>query len=47
MLYTIEIYASQCYDNTQKHLAEVDKLEVIDEINNYNYRTGYPEKLKF
>lgn len=47
MLYAIEIYASQCYDNTQKHLAEVDKLEVIDEINDYNYRIGYPEKLKF
>lgn len=47
MLYVIEIYASQCYDNTQKHLAEVDKLEDVDEINNYNYRIGYPEKLKF
>ena len=47
MLYAIEIYASQCYDNTQKHLAEVDKLEDIDEINNYNYRIGYPEKLQF
>ena len=47
MLYAIEIYASQCYDNTQKHLSEVDKLEVIDEVNDYNYRIGYPEKLKF
>lgn len=32
MLYAIEVYASTCYDNTQKHLAEVDKLETIEEV---------------
>lgn len=47
MLYAIEIYASMCYDNTQKHLAEIDKLESIEEIDKYDYTTGYPEKLNF
>lgn len=47
MLYAIEVYASACYDNTQKHLAEVEKLETIEEVEAYNYRKGYPEKLRF
>lgn len=47
MLYALEKYASQCYDNTKKHLSEVKKLTTIEDINNYDYTTGYPEKLKF
>lgn len=47
MLYVIEIYASNCYDNTQKHLAAIAGLDTIEEINNYNYTTGYPNKLEF
>ena len=47
MLYAIEVYASNCYDNTQRHLAEVDKLTTVEEIKNYDYQTGYPEKLRF
>ena len=47
MLYALEVYASECYDNTQSHLAAVENLETLDEILEYNYRVGYPEKLKF
>lgn len=47
MLYAIEVYASACYDNTQRHLATVDNLETIEDIENYNYRSDYPEKLEF
>ena len=47
MLYAIEVYASACYDNTQKHLTTVDILETIEDIENYDYRTGYPDKLRF
>ena len=47
MLCAIEIYASRCYDNTQKHLLLVDKLETIEEVEKYDYRTGYPEYLTF
>lgn len=47
MLYALELYASQCYDNTQRHLAAVDVLESKEEIEAYDYRTGYPEELEF
>lgn len=47
MLFAIELYASACYDNTQHHLAEVNKLENIQDILEYDYKTGYPEKLNF
>lgn len=47
MLYAIEVYASQCYDNTQKHLAEIDKLTTKKALNAYDYKVGYPEPLRF
>lgn len=47
MLYALELYASKCYDVTQKHMSEVNKLETKEEIQNYDYTLGYPEKLKF
>lgn len=47
MLLAIELYASACYDNTQAHVANVNKLTTIDEIKEYDYRIGYPEKLRF
>lgn len=47
MLYALEVYASQCYDNTQRHLATVNGLQMIEEVESYDYRTGYPTKLEF
>lgn len=47
MLYALEVYASECYDNTQFHLANIEKLETLEEIQEYDYRVGYPEKLRF
>lgn len=47
MLYAIEIYASMCYDNTQLHLSNIDSLDSIEEIEGYDYKIGYPEKLYF
>ena len=47
MLYALEVYASACYDNTQKHLAAVNGLESLDAIESYDYREGYPNKLEF
>lgn len=47
MLLAIEIYASECYDNTQRHIAAVDVLESKEDIEAYDYRVGYPEKLEF
>lgn len=47
MLHAIEKYASKCYDNTQMHIANVKAIEDIEILKNYDYRTGYPEKLRF
>ena len=47
MLYALEVYASECYDNTQLHLANIEKLETLEEIKEYDYTVGYPEKLHF
>lgn len=47
MLIALELYASECYDNTQSHIAEVQKLESKEAVESYDYTTGYPQKLLF
>lgn len=47
MLYGLELYASACYDNTQSHLAAVDALTTIEEVEAYDFTLFYPEKLRF
>ena len=41
----LEIYASACYDNTQSHIASVGALNNYEDVLNYDYTTGYPEKI--
>lgn len=47
ILLAVELYASACYDNTQKHMANVQALTTVEEVETYDYTTGYPEKLSF
>lgn len=47
MLNAIELYASACYDNTQKHIAAVRELSTVEELVSYDFRSGYPQKLEF
>ena len=47
MLYSLEIYASGCYDRTAAHKAAVEALDSIEAVDAYDYTTGYPEKLAF
>lgn len=47
MLYDLEIYASECYDNTQRHAAAINSLTNVDDVINYDFRIGYPDKLDF
>ena len=47
MLNEIEMYALNCYNVTQSHIAAVRALQTIEEIENYDYTIGYPEKLSF
>lgn len=45
LICTIEVYAKDCYNVTATHQAEVNKLTNIEEVEAYDYKTGYPEKL--
>lgn len=49
MLNAIEVYACQCYDNTEAHKVAVksDVLTGIEEVLAYDYKQGYPEKPSF
>lgn len=41
----LEAYAYKCYVVTAKHLQNAQALQNIEDILNYNYKTGYPEKI--
>lgn len=47
LLLALEDYATICYDNTQSHIAKVQKLESKEAVEAYDYTTGYPAKLNF
>lgn len=44
-LYQLELYAKQCYNKTAEHKYNIELLSNPDEILEYNYKEGYPEKL--
>ena len=43
----IQLYADRCYIVTETHKAEINALETIEAVDNYNITSGYPEKLTF
>ena len=47
MLHNVEIYASECYDNTQRNCKEVRELTDIEQLKSYDYKKGYPKRLIF
>ena len=47
MLGALELYALQCYNVTEQHKAKINAFESIEEIKNYDFKVGYPEKLVF
>lgn len=47
MLVALEVYAGDALNVTEGHKAAVEKIETIEEIEKYDYTTGYPEKLTF
>jgi hypothetical protein len=47
MLSSLEVYAIQCYNKTTDHIYNVNALTSIDEVVNYDFKSGYPEKLIF
>ena len=47
MLYALEVYASECYDVTARHEANIAELDNIEMVDAYDYTVGYPQKLVF
>lgn len=47
MLNQLELYALDCYNVTQSHIAAVKGLSDAGQVEAYNYKTGYPEQLNF
>ena len=47
LLVALELYAAECYDRTNQHIAAVRLLDDCEAIEQYDYTTGYPEKLEF
>lgn len=47
MLAKIQRYADACFLVTQQHKIAVNSLTTIEAVENFDYKTGYPEKLKF
>ena len=47
LLAQLERYAAECYLATAKHLLTVNDLYTVEELINYDYTKGYPEKLTF
>lgn len=45
LLSQLELYALECYNVTAEHKANVEKLESKEEVEAYDYKSGYPEKL--
>lgn len=44
-LLDLELYASKCYINTQKHIKAIKELKTLEDLINYDYTKGYPEKI--
>lgn len=47
MLSSLELYALDCYNTTQSHKRNVNKLTVIADVKSYDYTVGYPAALSF
>ena len=47
MLAQLEVYAIDCYNKTTDHEYAIKTLTTIEEIEQYDFTTGYPNKLIF
>ncbi len=47
MLSALELYALECYNKTAEHKVTIEGMNSIEDITNYDYTKGYPEKLNF
>lgn len=47
MLAQIQLYADQCFIVTKQHIASVEALDSIADVDTYNVSVGYPDRLVF
>lgn len=47
MLNALEIYAAEALNTTERHKNAVNAMTSIQDVIDYDYTTGYPEKLEF
>ena len=47
MLARLQLYADSCFIVTKQHKLAINELDTIEEVDNYDYTVGYPEKLNF
>ena len=47
LLAALQLYADACFLVTKQHKIAVEKLEEIEEVDNYDYTVGYPSRLNF
>lgn len=47
MLAAIQLYADACFMVTKQHKLIVNNMTEIYDVDEYNYKVGYPEKLNF
>lgn len=47
MINAVENYAGACQSVTESHRLAVDALETVDEVEEYDYTVGYPQKINF
>lgn len=45
LIYALEVYASQCYDVTASHLCSIEKCSTVEQLQMFDYKVGYPNKL--
>ena len=47
MLAQVQLYADQCFMVTKQHKMTVEELQTIEEVDAFDYTSGYPAKLNF
>ena len=47
MMAALEVYAIDCYNKTTDHEFAIKALTTLEEVEVYDYKVGYPEKLRF
>lgn len=46
MLNLLEVYASEALNTTESHRAAINSLDSIEDIDEYDFTTGYPKKIE-